>query len=259
MGLMVPPAFAEEPPRVDLAQLPQSVPPYLELAALDTNTANVFRTLVPANETAGIAQILTLVGRGSLEEQWAFVPAKGLWIEIGHNEMTSELDSEVETDVDYLKSIVRLYHEVRIFHFHPASYYARVLPIGLSVAGIRPEDVESIGYALPSPTDIVTSLRLTELLYAADPLANISYSVISPHGVVAYGMTSSGFKTIHYEGDHPRATTARSIITRIAIRRMTFNIARTIEVLDAPTIGDVIDDLCAQASDENYVVKFTPF
>lgn len=240
----------------DVAQLPLSEAPYREVAALEANAANLVRTLMPADEQAGMAQIWALVERSDLEEQWAYVPARNLWIEIGRNESATALDSEVETDVEFLTSIVRRYHEVRIFHFHPASYYGRVLPVGTPAARAAADEIESIGYALPSPTDVISSLKLTEILHDADPLASIGYAVISPHGVVSYGMTAPGFKTVHYEGGNPRATTARSIITRIAIRRMAFNIARTIAELPSPTIGEVIADLCAQGSDENYLLTF---
>ena len=50
-----------------------------------------------------------------------------------------------------------------------------------------------------------------------------------------------------------------TIVTRLAIRRMPFNIAATIASLDDPTIGDVIAALCAQATDERYALSFTPF
>jgi hypothetical protein len=62
-----------------------------------------------------------------------------------------------------------------------------------------------------------------------------------------------------YDWGNPRATTARSIVTRIAIRRMPFNIASTVDALGSPTISKVIEALCEQASDENYRLSFRPF
>jgi hypothetical protein len=88
--------------------------------------------------------------------------------------------------------------------------------------------------------------------------ASITYAVVSPNGVVTYGPTASGLETIAYDWGNPRATLARSIVTRVAIRRMTFNIGSTADALDDPTIGDVIAALCAQASDENYRLSFRP-
>lgn len=248
----------------DTARLPASPIPYLELAALDANTQNAFRVLVPADKMSGVAQIQALVGHTNFEEQWVFVPAIDLWIEIGTNESASELDSQVEVDVEYLKEIVGLYHVVQIFHFHPADFYTRSwrhepFPIDFPANAIRSSDVQPVGFALPSPTDVVSSIELSRLLFAQDPQSRLVYSVVSPHGVVTYGPTAPGLKTIAYDWGNPRATLARSIVTRIAIRRMAFNIASTIETIDNPTIGEVIEALCAQASDENYELSFRPF
>ena len=87
----------------------------------------------------------------------------------------------------------------------------------------------------------------------------VRHSVVSPHGIVSYGPTEQGLAKIISDGGNPRKFTARDIVTRAAIRRADFNIARTIQMLQNPTIGDVIASLCAQASNENYVMAFTPF
>jgi hypothetical protein len=257
-------ADAEDRVPLDKAQLPASPRPYLELAALDANAENSVRMLVPADEASGVAQIEALVGRSSFEEQWAFVPAIDLWIEIGINESASELDSQVEVDIDYLKEIVGLYRDVRIVHFHPASFYAQVWQrepyrVEFPADAVGNGSVQPIGFALPSPTDVVSSIELSNMLFAEDPQNSISYSVVSPHGLVTYGLTTRGLRTVAYDWGNPRATVARSIVTRIAIRRMTFNIASTIAALDSPTIGEVIEALCAQASDENYELSFRQF
>lgn len=257
-------ATAGDETQFDTAQLPASPIPYLELAALDANVMNAFRVLVPADETSGVAQIQALAGHTNFEEQWAFVPAINLWIEIGINESASELDSQVEIDIDYLKQIVGLYHAVQIFHFHPASFYRRAwqhepYPIEFPAGAIDVGNMQPVGYALPSPTDVVSSIELSEMLFAEDPRASISYSVVSPHGLVSYGPTRPGIRTIAYDWGNPRATLARSIVTRIAIRRMAFNIVSTIAALDSPTIGEVIEALCAQASDTDYELSFRPF
>ena len=97
------------------------------------------------------------------------------------------------------------------------------------------------------------------MLFVEHPRASITHSVVSPHGLVTYGPTAPGLRTIAYDWGNPRATLARSIVTRVAIRRMAFNIASTIDALESPTIGEVIEALCAQASDESYALSFRPF
>ena len=135
----------------------------------------------------------------------------------------------------------------------------QLLSVEFPADSIAADDMQPIGFALPSPTDVISSIQLSEMLFAQDPDASIRYSVVSPHGLVTYGPTALGLQSILYEAGNPRATVARSIITRIAIRRMGFNIARTIAALDWPTIGEVIKALCAQASDEHYKLTFTQF
>jgi hypothetical protein len=220
--------------------------------------------MVPADKGAGVAQILTLVGHTNFEEQWVFVPSIDLWIEIGKNESVSELDSEVELDTGYLTQIVGLYHDVEIYHFHPAGFYDRVwqedlYPADFPANALDPGSLQPVGLALPSPNDVVSSIELSRMLYAKDPTARITYAVVSPHGVVTYGPTAAGIQSIAYDWGNPRATIARSIVTRTAIRRMPFNIATTIATLRRPTIGQVISALCAQTTDENYQLSFRSF
>lgn len=262
--LLASPALAGNARSVNDARLPLSAIPILEEAALVANSENAVRTLVRADEVVGVSQIRALAGHTDFEEQWAFVPSMGLWIEIGRNESVSELDSEVELDVDYLSEIVSLYRSVTVFHFHPAGFYRRVwqselYPSDFPARAIDRGKLQPVGFALPSPNDVISSIELSRLLWAKDPAARVTYSVVSPHGVVTYGPTGPGLKTIAYNWGNPRAADARSIVTRIAIRRMPFNIASTIAALDSPTIGEVIRALCGQASDENYRITFTPF
>lgn len=243
------------------ARLPASAIPYSPAETLVANVENAVRTIVPANHDNGVSQILDLIGRTDSEEQWVFIPSAALWIEIGRNEFATELDSQVEIDTDYLTEIVRLFHIVNIVHFHPAGYYwpEGAHPVQFPVSALGAEELQPVGFALPSPDDVVSSIELSRLLQSADPDARITYSVVSPHGVVTYGPTEPGLRTILYEWGNPRATIARSIVTRIAIRRMEFNIASTIGRLSAPSIGDVIAALCAQATDENYELSYRPF
>jgi hypothetical protein len=241
----------------DVALLPTSHPPYREIDALTANDENAVRNLVAADEAAGLIQILDLAARSRFEEQWAYIPAVGIWVEIGRNERSSDLDAEVEIDVDYVRSLLAHFPNVHIVHFHPASFYPVVLPAG-SPAAAMTEDVATIGYALPSADDVLVSIRLMELLRADNPEVQVEFSVVSPHGLVTYGATEPGLATIVYEGNSPRAGTARSIVTRAAIRRMPFNITRTIAALGSPDIREVLADLCAQASDENYRLIYAP-
>jgi len=127
------------------------------------------------------------------------VPAASLWIEIGKNESVTNLDSEFEVDTDYLKEIVRLYHSVAIFHFHPAGFYSRIrrhepYPIDFPAGSIEHDRLQPVGFALPSPDDVVSPIELSRMLTADNPAAHISYAVVSPYGIIAYGLTAVGLK-----------------------------------------------------------------
>jgi hypothetical protein len=264
-SLLITPLLAASGKLGGAGDLPVSRAPYAEASLLGSNAANLVRTFVSADEEAGLTQIQALVPRASLEEQWAYVPAVGLWIEIGRNESGSEADPQVETDVEYLRAIVGLFGAVHLIHLHPASVYAggawdeRLFPVRYPAAAIAPDDLRPIGYALPSPDDVRSSIELSEIVGHDNPQENIRHSVVGPHGIVSYGPTAAGRAKLLSESGYPLATTARDIVTGIVVRRAEFNIERTISMLESPTIGEVIASLCAQASDEHFQVPFMPF
>lgn len=252
------------PGQVLAAELPLSTIPYRQQDILVANLENAVRTLVRADQPSGVSQIQSLMLKSDVEELWAFVPSIEMWIEIGRNESVTELDSEVETDTEFLEKIVHLYHSVTIFHFHPAGFFRRAwkgepYPLAHPAEALAGEQSRPIGFALPSPNDTVGSIELSRLLSASDPESRITYAVVSPYGVVTYGPTVSGLAAIAYDWGNPRAMLARSIVTRLAIRRLPFNVERTVGSLNDPSIGDVIAALCAQASDETYRLRFDPF
>lgn len=258
-------APAESAPLLDSGRLPASSQPYAERSMLLANTDNVIRTIVPADEEMGLLQIHALVPRARLEEQWAYVPTIGLWVEIGKYESGTEADPQVETDMEYLRKLVGLFGTVHLVHLHPANVYIdgdweeRLFPVGFPAANLRTSDLRPIGYALPSPDDIWSSIVLSETIHNEFPEANIRHSVVSLHGMVSYGPTASGLAKIISESGNPRASIRRDIVTRTAMRRAEVNIARTVRLLGKPTIGDVIASLCDQTSDDDYVLTFTPF
>ena len=143
--------------------------------------------------------------------------------------------------------------------FYRRIWYVAPYPADYPAAAIAGGNVQPIGFALPSPTDVLSSLELSQMLLALDPASDVTYSVVSPYGLVTYGATAAGLKTIIYENGNPRGNVAQAIVTRVAIRRMAFNIASTIRALGNPSIGKAIAEICLQASDADYRLSFTPF
>lgn len=256
---------AEGATLTDSDHLPASSRPYSEHSTLLGNAENLVRTIVPADEAIGFLQIHALVPRARLEEQWAYVPALGFWIEVGHSETGTETDPQVQTDAEYLRTLVGLFGAVHLVHLHPASAYVqgaweeRLFPARYPAGDLKASGLHLIGYALPSPDDVWSSIVLNQAMHREFPGADVRHSVVSPHGIVSYGPTAHGLAKIVSEGGNPRKFTARDIVTRAAILRADYNIARTIQMLGTPTIRDVIASLCEQASSENYVLVFTPF
>src|SRR5688572_30007430 len=70
--------------------LPASDRPFIVRAMLGTNTTNSTRELAALDEDDGIRQILELTASSMLEEQWAYLPDLGLWIEVGLSEEAAE-------------------------------------------------------------------------------------------------------------------------------------------------------------------------
>jgi hypothetical protein len=257
-------APAQDRATVDIARLPPSDVPYVELATLEVNVENTSRGVMRADEDTGIWQISALLISTRFEEQWAYVPAIETWIEVGRNEVTADSDAQVETDVDYVEKLVGFFGRVQLYHPHPAGYYSdgswqqRLFPVEFPAYRLASSDLRPIGLALPSPTDVAASIELSQVLLTKHPKATVTHSVVTPHGLVTYGPTALGLKRMLLEWGSPRASVARSVISITAVRRAVFNIARTIDVLENPMIAEVIEDLCTQGSDENYVINFTP-
>lgn len=244
--------------------LPDSAIPYIQVANLKPNQSNDGRTVVQADHSTGLIQIDALLGQTNYEEQWAFVPAANLWIEIGRNEVATGSDSSVELDFDFLTSIAGVYDEIHILHFHPASYSNQgrwanaYFNVNYPANQLQGAEVIPIGLALPSAADVASSVQLVELLSETHPETKLQFTVVSSHGQVNYGPTDAGVHELIFNRGNPRQNFVREIAVRATLRRSVRNIQSSIENLSSPDIGAVISELCNQMSGEFYRVAFTP-
>ncbi|PHR54059.1 MAG: hypothetical protein COA47_16090 [Robiginitomaculum sp.] len=242
--------------------LPASETPLQQIALLESNILNESRGVMVGDMHAGVLQISALLRRSRFEEQWAFVPAANSWIEIGHSEVASDSESEVELDVDYLAKIIETYGDVYIVHFHPASFYDNgrwadgMFGSNYDARDLQNDEVAMIGLALPSASDVAASVQLVELLGNAALRSKLRFLVISPLGQVEYGATDPGRARIIFNQGNPRINIMRELATASAIRRGQRNIARLIATLPQPTIGEVIAALCAEGSSDIYQLHY---
>lgn len=244
--------------------LPASETPFLQLTLLESNPLNQSRGIMVGDMETGVSQISALLGRSRFEEQWAFVPAANFWVEIGHNEVVSDDESQVELDFEYLAKIIQTYGEVHIVHFHPASFYTNgrwadgMFGPCDRADGLTDAEVTMIGFTLPSAADVAASVQLVELLGRAALGSKLRFSVVSPLGRVEYGAGDFGRSQIVINQGNPRKNILSALATSSAIRRSQRNIIRLMATLPNPTIGEVIAALCVQGSGETYHLQYQP-
>jgi hypothetical protein len=250
--------------QIALSGLPDSGIPYVAIAHLESNPLNRGRTVAWTDRATGLAQIKALLSRTNFEEQWAFIPAANLWIEIGRNEVATGKDSSVELDLDFLTRLAAVYDEIHILHFHPASYYKQGrwadthFDINYPARRLRREEILPIGLALPSSADVASSVQLVELLSEENLQTSLHFTVVSPHGQVSYGPTEIGVQNLIFNRGNPRLNFVREIAVRAILRRTSANIQRSIENMPSLSIGGIIAELCKQMSGEDYRLTFSP-
>jgi hypothetical protein len=232
-------------PQTDIAELSvllaQSTRPLVFSSELSTNGQNAIRGVVAMAEAEGIDQIRRLLDTSALEEQWVFLPEPQIWIEIG----VGEVDDRVEVDVDFLERVLGAFDTVHLYHIHPARYF-------------EPGGSDTLALALPSPSDVESSVKIAKLQQALSPGSEVRSFVVSPLGVVEYAPTPLGRSRLVAEATHPRASVERDLMTMISVRRSVFNVTRTIAAEPEAGSARIIENLCTQLSTEFFNMRFTP-
>jgi hypothetical protein len=193
-------------------------------------------------EDEGLRHIRGLLATSGTEEQWAYLPDRRTWIEIGIN----EVGPQVEIDVDYLKRIIASSDRVHLYHFHPAVYF-------------QPESSGTIALALPSPADVASSVAIAKLHETLNPVADVRNFVVSLYGVVEYAPTPLGRLRMLAEETHPRASIERDLLTRAAIWRSDFSVSRILAGAPAAAPSDIIATLCARFTNAFYGMHYLPW
>jgi hypothetical protein len=266
LGIGLPPSVAfDQTTPLPQVTLPPSARPLARESSFRVNSANAVRAVIVRSESSGVSEIATLALEARLEEAWAYLPDHALWVEIGENERDLGDSAEVEIDSAYLTLLIAAFGGVHIYHFHPRHLFAvgaaadAVNPLSTLATSLAPGALGMIAHALAGPTDVATSVQIAALSTRIAPQARVQHFVLSPYGVVSYGLTTQGLRRVGANRGPLRDDFALHVVLSAWIALSADNIAKTVRKLANPTIEDVILSLCAQLSGRDYEVLFQPF
>lgn len=169
---------------------------------LRANVSNAERYVVRGVcERRGVEQMREILKRADFEEMWAFLPharAGGSceWHEIGREE-TSERDRAwLRVDTAYLETLMAENDEVHVYHIHPLRYFECA-----SVRCPRGEGwITDLVFSMPSASDVHFMMDVTSRFYRNRPNGGtIKHRVVTPYGVVDYGLTEKGLAKYNAE------------------------------------------------------------
>lgn len=176
------------------------------LPHLRANFSNAERYVVKGVcERQGIRQISRILRESYVEEMWAFLPrARGTrdceWHEIGRQE-TSEHDmSNLRVDMGYLAEIMADNTEIYLLHFHPLKYFecaarrdCRKQAAAGGTAAFDRRWITDLVFSMPSPSDVHFMMDVTSRFFRRHQgRGKIRHGVVTPYGVVDYGLTDKG-------------------------------------------------------------------
>ena len=144
---------------------------------LVVNTSKSYKTAVYESESAGIEQIRILIEKSPLEESWAYLPKKELWIETGINEYNKPEGAGVSYEQPSLRSILKENDEIILYHFHPKWKDWLVYE------------------ALPSNNDLDSMVSISKQFYEQHPDGLITEKMCSYYGLTEYWITKSGLES----------------------------------------------------------------
>jgi hypothetical protein len=163
-------------------------------------------------ERQGIRRIAQILRRAALEEMWAFLPRaqgsrKCQWHEIGREERSGGDSASLRVDMEYLERLLAENAEIHIYHFHPLRYFEcsrsadcpRRAPAGRGGTVDR-RWISDLVFSMPSPNDVHFMMEATSRFRGKRAGGGtIRHRVVTPYGVVDYGLTDSGLAKFESE------------------------------------------------------------
>jgi hypothetical protein len=168
---------------------------------LRANASNTERYIVKdVCEREGIRQIARILQRSEVEEMWAFLPHECEWHEIGRAERSEAAKSVLRVDMEYLAGLMAASADIHLVHFHPMRYFecaARADCPKRARAGraAMPDKrwITDLVYSMPSPSDVLFMMNVTSRYQRKhQPHGSMSHKVVTPYGVIDYGLTAEG-------------------------------------------------------------------
>ncbi|MCB2186606.1 MAG: hypothetical protein KQJ78_09330 [Deltaproteobacteria bacterium] len=179
------PARAPQPAVAQAAGPGAKLRPWKVCPRLFVNPTMEFRAVVHLGEAAGLAQIQALAAGAQFEESWVFVPDQGLWIEVGCSERKTPFGTYVALE-GYVFQLMDQFPRLKLYHVHPQGQFRR------ETYGPRQILRENVAEALPSFDDIKAMVLLSRVFRAGQPWGEMSFGLVSRHGLTTYGLTAAG-------------------------------------------------------------------
>jgi hypothetical protein len=178
-------------------------------------------------EPRGIREISEILERSNAEEMWAFLPrAHGTqdcqWHEIGREEKSGSDSAYVRVDTGYVEMLMAQNTEIHLYHFHPLKYFecAANADCPQEAAAGQTESLDrrwitDLVFSMPSPSDVHFMMDVTSRFHRRHQgRGTIRHKVVTPYGVVDYGLTDKGL--VKYEAERHSRSEGRYITWVVA-------------------------------------------
>lgn len=177
----------------------EPVRPIRYTTELRANAANAERYVVQGVcERRGVGQMQEILQHAHFEEMWAFLPGGCQWHEIGREEKSGDDRATLRVDMAYLETLMAENDEVRVYHFHPLKYFE-------CASASCPRGgrwVTDLVFSMPSASDVHFMMEVTSRFYRKRrDGGTIGHRVVTPYGVVDYGLTARGLAKYDAERD----------------------------------------------------------
>ncbi|MBM3356829.1 MAG: hypothetical protein FJY54_03780 [Betaproteobacteria bacterium] len=122
------------------------------------------------------------------------------WHEIGREEKAGIESAHVRVDMAYLEDLIAANTEIHLVHYHPLRYFEcaahprcpRVAPARRS-RSIDQRWITDVVFSMPSVSDVHFMMDVTSRFHRRHRgRGTIKHTVVTPYGVVDYGLTDPG-------------------------------------------------------------------
>jgi hypothetical protein len=161
---------------------------------LRANAANTERYVADGVcERRGLRQMQQILKRAELEEMWAFLPRGCQWHEIGREEQSGSDTATLRVDMAYLEKLMAENAEIHVYHFHPLKYFECARDAGCPQRSFDRRWITDLVFAMPGASDVHFMMDVTSRFHLRRPAGGtIKHRVVTPYGVVDYGLTGQG-------------------------------------------------------------------